>query len=173
MPYSDSEPVIKELLDRLSQQGQLVAITVRPARAAWPQMVDQMEAQPGRGLLGDHFSGNLESKRQVTLIQAEHLVAVASLLGLSELDGRLTRRNLVVKGINLLALKEKYFWIGPVLFETTGLCHPCSRMEANLGPGGYNAMRGHGGLTARVRRGGLLRLGDPVRAATPEEAAAV
>ncbi|MCU0449742.1 MAG: MOSC domain-containing protein [Bernardetiaceae bacterium] len=174
MPYTPAdEPVIKELLNSLPQQGQLTAITVRPARAAWPQNVEQIEAQPGRGLLGDHFSGNLESKRQVTLIQAEHLVAVASMLGLPQVDVRLTRRNLVVQGINLLALKEKYFWVGPVLLETTGLCHPCSRMEANLGPGGYNAMRGHGGLTARVLRDGLLRLGDPVRAATPEELAGI
>jgi MOSC domain-containing protein YiiM len=68
-----------------------------------------------------------------------------------------------VRGINLLALKNKTFSIGDAMFEMTGLCHPCSRMEEALGAGGYNAMRGHGGITARVLQEGLIRVGDAVQ----------
>ena len=74
----------------------------------------------------------------------------------------LTRRNIVVSGINLLALAKRRFRIGEVVLETTGPCEPCSRMEENLGPGGYNAMRGHGGITARVAKGGTISVGDAV-----------
>jgi MOSC domain-containing protein YiiM len=75
----------------------------------------------------------------------------------------MVRRNIVIKGLNLLALKEQQFKIGSVILETTGQCHPCSRMEQNLGAGGYNAMRGHGGITARIIKGGEIKIGDKVR----------
>jgi MOSC domain-containing protein YiiM len=70
------------------------------------------------------------------------------------------RRNLAIRGLNLLALKSRTFRIGEAVFQTTGQCHPCSRMEQVLGPGGYNAMRGHGGLTAQIIRSGWIRIGD-------------
>ncbi len=110
--------------------------------------------------MGDHYLGR-SRKRQVTLIASEHLAAIASYLGreVSPLD---LRRNIVTRGVNLLALKEAWLQIGEAVLEPTEECHPCSRMEAAFGPGGYNAVRGHGGLTARVVRGGRVRLGDAI-----------
>ena len=92
---------------------------------------------------------------------------VARLLGTLPQSGRL-RRNLVVSGLNLLALKNRQLHIGDeVILDITGECHPCSRMEEELGAGGYNAMRGHGGLTAHIARGGRIRVGDVVRVVPP------
>lgn len=70
------------------------------------------------------------------------------------------RRNVVTHGIHLLALKEKRFQIGSAVLETTGECRPCSRMEEILGVGGYNAVRGLGGITARIVKSGTVSVGD-------------
>jgi MOSC domain-containing protein YiiM len=156
------KPTLKTLLGTLPQKGNVRWIGIRPARREPLQQVAEVEVDEKEGLLGDHFSGKKSSKRQVTLIQAEHLDAVASMLQREEIDPASLRRNIVVKGINLLALKDKQFQIGEVVLEMTGLCHPCSRMEENLGPGGYNAMRGHGGITAKIISGGRIRQGDEV-----------
>jgi MOSC domain-containing protein YiiM len=154
---------LEHLLATLPQQGRVTWIGVRPARGEAPIPVDAAEARPGGGLTGDRFKGSAASKRQVTLIQAEHLAAVGSLLGRSAIDPGLTRRNIVVTGINLYALRQARFQVGGVLLEGTGICAPCANMEAALGPGGFNAMRGHGGITARVLEAGVVRVGDTVR----------
>jgi len=157
-----SEELVKELLTVLPQTGRLEWIGIRPAYRSPVQAVSEVEAETGRGLIGDHYAESPGTRRQVTLIQAEHLPVIAAITGHERIPPEWLRRNLVVSGINLLALRDKPFRIGEVLLEGTGLCQPCSRMEETLGPGGYNAMRGHGGITARVRDGGRIRCGDAV-----------
>jgi len=157
-----SEYLIKELLAVIPQVGKLEWIGVRPAQRAPVQAVESVHAEAGRGLIGDRYAESPGTKRQVTLLQAEHLPVIAALAGHVTTPPAWLRRNLVVSGINLLALKDRPFRIGAVRLEGTGLCQPCSRMEEVLGPGGYNAMRGHGGITARVLNGGRLCVGDRV-----------
>ncbi|PVY70072.1 MOSC domain-containing protein YiiM [Tamilnaduibacter salinus] len=158
------KPPLQTLFDTLPQSGRVVWIGVRPARGEPMTALERVWVMPGKGLDGDRFKGRGTSKRQVTLIQQEHLHAIASCLQRDAIRPETFRRNIVVSGLNLLALKGKTFRIGDVTLEYTGLCHPCSKMETALGPGGYNAMRGHGGITTRVVEGGELALGDAVRA---------
>jgi MOSC domain-containing protein YiiM len=151
---------LQTLLDTLPQKGRIEWIGIRPARSAPMVSLQEVSINQADGLAGDRFSGRADSPRQVTLIQREHLAVIAACVGIEAIDPALLRRNIVVSGINLLALKDKRFRAGDVLLEYTGACHPCSKMERALGAGGYNAMRGHGGITARVLEAGLLRIGD-------------
>ncbi|WP_293912809.1 MOSC domain-containing protein [Deinococcus sp.] len=188
---------LHELRTNLPRPGRVDWLGLRTVRRGPVEAVEQVEALPLLGLVGDHgkreaprlkaitgepgdiarlpsspplpggpsFPPGGPGKRQVTLIQAEHFPVMAALAGLQTVTPDLLRRNIVVSGISLRALGDRRFWVGGVLLEGTGECHPCSRMEENLGPGGYNAVRGHGGLTARVLGGGVIRLGDTVRPA--------
>ena len=157
------ESPLARLLENFPHLGRLEWIGLRVAPRGAVQPVNHAEALAEHGLLGDHKAGRAGGNRQVTLIQQEHLAAVAALLRRTGVAPDLARRNLVVSGINLIALRDQRFRIGAALLEGTGPCDPCSRMETNLGPGGLNAMRGHGGITARVLEGGVVAVGDPVQ----------
>ena len=153
---------VRRLLESVPRRGRLEWIGLSPARRAPIEVVQEAEVREGTGLVGDHHARTGRGKRQVTLVQAEHLPVVAALLGREEVRPEELRRNLVVAGINLLGLRGARFAVGEVLLEGTGSCAPCSRMEEDLGPGGHHAVRGHGGVTARVLRGGRVRVGDEV-----------
>lgn len=154
---------VREIQIQFPRHGIVEWIGLRPARGEVVRVTETATLTPEAGLIGDRFDGPSGADRQVTLIQKEHLSVIAQLLGKSSIDPALTRRNLVVSGINLTALKGKHFQVGDVVLEGTGACAPCSKMEVALGPGGFNAMRGHGGITARVVSGGEVRVGEQIK----------
>jgi MOSC domain-containing protein YiiM len=159
---------LADLLATVPQPGRLTWIGLRTARRGRIEVVEEVEALAGLGLRGDRRTtrrpARTGGKRQVTLMQAEHLDVVAALLGHDQVDPTRVRRNLLVAGVNLAALDLRRFRIGDVELEGAGPCHPCSRMEEDdaLGGGGYQALRGHGGIVARIVTGGTVRLGDEV-----------
>ncbi len=149
--------------------GRVEAIIVRGAPRDPARTVSATQALAGIGLADDRLGKKGESElstRQVTLVQAEHLPVIAQLTeldGVAAVDPVRLRRNLVVSGINLLALRNARVQVGDAVLEIVGPCAPCSRMETEVGPGAYAAMRGHGGMTARVITTGAIRVGDVVR----------
>lgn len=152
---------LAERIGRHAQAGRLDWIGLRPARRAALTEPEEAEIGPA-GLIGDHRGGGAPGPRAVTLIQSEHLPVIAALAGRETVVPALLRRNLAISGINLAALRHAPIRIGAAVLRIAGPCPPCSRMEAALGPGGWNAMRGHGGWYAEVVELGRARLGDPV-----------
>lgn len=145
----------REMIDRFAQPGRIETIWLRGARLEAPSCVQQATVIES-GLEGDHGRAG---KRAVTLIQAEHLAVIGAMLGQGPVEAQALRRNLVVSGLNLNGLKGRMLRVGSALFQITGICAPCSRMEAALGPGGYAAMRGHGGWCAQVIEPGTIAVG--------------
>ncbi|GAB3091518.1 MOSC domain-containing protein [Pseudomaricurvus hydrocarbonicus] len=161
--------------------GQLTWIGLRPERKAEMTVVQSANAVMDLGLEGDHrMQKTPGSSRQVTLISKEFIQLTAHYLNLNRelrnnpdpdtgpIDPKLLRRNLVVKGINLNALRHQKFQIGEAIFEANALCHPCIRMEHALGPGGLAAMFGYGGLCCKILQSGKIAVGDEVRLYTPQ-----
>lgn len=151
---------IASLTARHAQSGLVQWIAVRPERRSEMMATDEVEVLVN-GVAGDHYVSG--GKRSVTLVQFEHLAVIASFLGRGNVAPSNLRRNIVVSSINLLGLRNRTFQIGSAILEGTGLCAPCSRMEEILGPGGYSAVRGHGGITASIVTPGKIRIGDEIR----------
>ena len=147
---------LAELLRIHAQPGQVDWIGLRRQRldALTPVTTALLTAS---GLDGDHAR---PGKRALTLIQKEHLAVIAALAGCDAIAPETLRRNIVVSGINLTALRDNTLQLGGAVIKFTTLCAPCSRMEKTLGTGGYNAMRGHGGWCAEVITEGHVTLGD-------------
>lgn len=155
-----------KLLDKLCADiapGKLEWIGLRSERRGEVLVVDEAEAIVDQGLVGDHrMKKTPGSARQITLISREYIQQICQHTGHQSIDPRLLRRNLVISGMNMNLLRYQRLQIGEVIIETNALCHPCSRMDENLGKGGTAAMFGYGGLCARIIQGGHLAVGDAV-----------
>jgi hypothetical protein len=142
---------------------------VGPHPTSYPRQVDVVA---GQGIRGDRFFGKVSRlASSVSLFAAEAVEAVEDELGLprGSLDARLARRNVVVRGIDLNALRGKPFALdsgdGPVHLQAAGETSPCAWMDDRLAPGARDALRGRGGLRAEPTSSGVLRIG-PVRLLT-------
>jgi len=116
---SYNETLERQYLRSIPQQGKVEWIGIRTKRMAEVHSVSEVTANPDTGLEGDHFKKSSTGKRQVTLIQQEHLDVVVRILGKSDIAPELLRRNIVVSGINLLALKHHQFQGGQIKLGDT------------------------------------------------------
>jgi len=117
----------------------------------------EVECVAGKGLMGDRFFAYKEDfKGQVTLFSREVFDDVCRTLGVTGKSPGVTRRNLIICGVDLNTLIGREFEIQDVLFLGMAECKPCHWMNEAIGPGAEAAMQGRGGLRAKILTDGKL-----------------
>lgn len=125
---------------------------------------DALEVRAGHGVVGDRYAGAAAHRRAaVTLIAAEAVEAVAAELGTGPLDPRATRRNVVLRGVDVDALRGRTIVLdtggGQVRLHAHRPASPCGWMDVVLAPGAHRALRGRGGVRCEPLSDGVLHLG--------------
>jgi MOSC domain-containing protein YiiM len=121
--------------------------------------VEEIECIAGRGIRGDRFFDYQENyKGQITFFSSEVFAEVCDRLGVTGKTPAATRRNVITAGTDLNSLVGRKFTLQGVEFEGVCECKPCYWMDSAIGPGAEEALRGCGGLRAKILSNGRLRL---------------
>jgi MOSC domain-containing protein YiiM len=120
----------------------------------------QIHCVAGRGIVGDRFFDHKENfKGQITFFASEVFEKVCDGLGLTGQPPGVARRNVITAGVDLNLLIGEEFVLQEIRFLGVEECRPCYWMDQALAPGAEAALRGRGGLRARILTDGLLRVG--------------
>jgi len=148
-------------------EGTLVDIFIAGEAGVAMHRVSEVHAITGHGLAGDRYaSDNGHWRRtdacEVTLVDAAELLIAECRSGIVFSNGE-HRRNLVVDGIPLAAMRNRRIRIGEALFAFHRLRPPCGYLERLLEPGASKALGRAAGIGLRVLEGGPIRIGDRVQ----------
>ncbi len=133
--------------------GQIASLQLCPGHREPMRPVETVEAQAGRGLVGDDHDRD-RGKRQVLLMDAETLEAF-------QLDFGTIKENITTRGLAVNQLQNgQRLQIGAtVVLEITGPCDPCFRMD-EIRPGLQSMLIGKRGMLACILTGGTIHQGD-------------
>jgi MOSC domain-containing protein YiiM len=144
--------------------GRVEGIFITETSGELPGPVDRVEAVAGGGLRGNRYfyaDGDAPPGRAITLIAAEAVEAFVAETDIP-LTAAETRRNVVVRGIDVNALVGKRFRVGDVECEGVELCEPCAHMQSLTRPGVLNGLVHRAGLNADLLTDGTIAVGDTV-----------
>ena len=118
----------------------------------------EVDCVAGRGIQGDRFFDFKENyKGQITFFEQEVFDALCAELNLPGKSPGLTRRNVIVAGVELNSLVGTEFEIQGVRFRGMTGCAPCYWMDQALAPGAEKFLQNRGGLRAQILSSGKLR----------------
>ena len=148
-------------------KGVVEGIYVTSQGSAAMERVEEVTTVEGCGIEGDRycegtgFWTRYGDVCQVTLIEGEDLDFIENELGISVKDGQ-HRRNIITRGVRLLDLRRKRFRVGEVLLEFDRSRPPCRHVQDLSEPGMTRALKGRGGICARVIEAGQIRAQDAI-----------
>ncbi len=147
--------------------GVIEAIYIAREQGTPVERLVEVEALKGCGLEGDRYcSGTGHWSRfgrdcEVTFVEAEDLDRIQAETGLRLKNGE-HRRNVVTRGVSLSDLRRVRFRVGEAVFGYGKPCSVCRHIERVTETGMTQALKGRGGMCAKVIQGGRIRRGDAV-----------
>ncbi len=145
--------------------AEITSIHVVRKRNDVAEPCDDVTVRSNFGIVGDYRSDKFQIG-QITLIEAEAVDALSRKLGY-EIPAGASRRQVMVKGIELNKLIGQDLRIGQILARVEEKCKPCKNMETKIGHGARDAMNDKGGIRCRIIKGGELHIGDKVTVEIP------
>ena len=131
----------------------------QPAGASPIREVREARCVAGLGLEGDRFFGkDAHDKGQITFFADEVYQSLCEQLNIRDKPSSVFRRNAITRGVDLNQFIGQEFEVQGVRFIGTEECRPCYWMDHAFGPGAEAALRGRGGLRARILTTGTLRI---------------
>ena len=120
--------------------------------------VNEVACVAGHGIVGDrYFDHLLDFKGQITFFDHSVHLDLLPLFLVKDVSPSVYRRNVILRGVDLNTLVGREFELQGLRFQGVEECRPCVWMEQAVGGGAENAMRGRGGLRARILTSGTLR----------------
>jgi MOSC domain-containing protein YiiM len=148
-------------------KGVVEEIYITGEGSAAMERVEEVRTVERRGIEGDRYCEGTGfwtpygDVCEVTLISSEDLDRIESELGIRVKSGE-HRRNIVTRGIDLNDLRRKRFRIGETVLEYDRPRPPCRHVQDLTEPGMTQALKGRGGICAKVVEGGRIRTQDAI-----------
>jgi MOSC domain-containing protein YiiM len=119
--------------------------------------VPRIHCFAGRGIEGDRFFDfKPDYKGQITFFEWEQYERLRDLFTVHDKAPGAFRRNVITQGIDLNSLIGKEFELQGVKFLGMAECTPCEWMDEAFHAGTEEALRGVGGLRAKILSDGWL-----------------